>query len=342
MLPLLWRGFRFPSPSVRERAIRNAVTIVFVSRLYFRPTMMRGVKKVLRDLARLGWCGLAHRDEPMSRHTSFKVGGPAELFVEPETVEQAAELARICVGARVRLRVLGGGTNLLVCDAGVAGVVLCTKRLRTESRDGRRLAFGAGVPLARALKRAADSRLAGLEALAGIPGTIGGAVVMNAGGKYGSIGELVKTVTIIDGKHGIKETPGARARFAYRSSGLDDSIVLGCVLECVPGGKEAVLRRASEILREKKATQPLWARSAGCFFKNPAAGPSAGKLIDDAGLKGTRQGGASVSRRHANFIVAGPGSTAADVRALADSVAAAVEARFGVTLEPEVKMWGRM
>ncbi|MDQ7780946.1 MAG: UDP-N-acetylmuramate dehydrogenase [Planctomycetota bacterium] len=302
---------------------------------------MRGTEKVLHSLERLGWSGLARRDEPMARHTSFKVGGPAELFVEPETADQAVELARICAGARVRLRVLGGGTNLLVCDAGVASVVLCTKRLRAESCDGRRLGFAAGVPLARALKKAADSRLGGLETLAGIPGTIGGALVMNAGGKYGAIGELVKTVTILDGKHGIREIPGVAARFAYRSSGIENSLVLGCVLECIRRDKNSILRRASDILREKKASQPLWARSAGCFFKNPPSGPSAGKLIDDAGLKGIRLGGASVSRRHANFIVAGPGSTAADVRALADSVAAEVEARFGVILEPEVRMWGR-
>jgi UDP-N-acetylmuramate--L-alanine ligase/UDP-N-acetylenolpyruvoylglucosamine reductase len=286
--------------------------------------------------------GLSIRDERrLSTYTTFGIGGRAASLLEPATTPALVAAVRRCHARDLPLRFLGGGSNLLVADAGYPGVVIRTRRLNRLARypDTGELVYAeAGVGLARLVRWCALRGLAGTEVLAGIPGNLGGAVAMNAGGRHGEICDLLVTIDTVapDGRRHTRLP--AELGFGYRTARLNGEAVVGATLRLRQTGVEEARGRMREILGAKAASQPLRARSAGCVFQNPAGG-SAGRLIDEAGCKGMRLGGAEVSRRHANFIVNHEGAKASDVLLLAARVRNRVHERFGITLEPELKLW---
>lgn len=288
--------------------------------------------------------------------TWFKVGGNADRLCRPATADVVSAALRTAADAGWPVRVLGDGANLLVLDEGVDGLVIDSARLTSVEMDCATgvVRAGAGVKLFDLINSTVRAGLGGLEVLAGIPACMGGAAMMNAGGKFGSIADAVRAV------EGIKIATGERVRlererigFGYRRSGLAGLVITAVELGLEPGDPQTLRARRNECMAYKKASQPMSAKSAGCCFKNPtlaadldgigAAGTriSAGMLIDRAGCKGVRTGGATVSEEHANFLVTEPGAAAGDVVALMDLVAGRVHDAFGVTLEREVVVWGR-
>lgn len=286
------------------------------------------------------YCGfesLTEQAAPLSKRTTFRIGGPAETLCEPPDEPAFAAAYGAARRAGQPVHVLGGGSNVLVPDEGVRGAVLSTRRLAAApQRQGAQVRALAGVSLGRLITWAAQQGLAGLEALAGIPGTVGGAVRMNAGGRHGCIGEFVRRVWVATDEGGIRERAAADIRWEYRRTDIVRPI-LAVEFELCSDRPEVIVERRCAVFDEKRASQPNDA-SAGCFFKNPP-GDSAGRLIDRAGLKGTRVGAACVSTVHANFIVNLGGATAADVQLLAGAVRDAVRADSAVALETEVRCW---
>lgn len=283
--------------------------------------------------------------------TWFAVGGAADRLARPVSPEQIAG----CVRMEGAVRVLGDGANLLVDDDGIDGLVLDTRRLDRVEIDAARglVRAGAGARLPQLINDTVRAGLGGLEVLAGIPASVGGAVVMNAGGKFGEIAGVVRAVDSIDASGEPVRLERSEIAFAYRSSGLDGLIVTAAEFELTPEDPAAVRDRQKSCMAYKKSTQPLGADSAGCCFKNPTlphdlegiapAGErvGAGLLLDRAGCKGLRVGGAKVSAAHANFIITHPGARAKEVITLMDRAAARVMDRFGVRLEREVVIWER-
>ncbi len=277
-------------------------------------------------------------EEPLAPRTRLGVGGCAEIFAEPPTFEDLRAFVREATAAGLGLRVLGGGTNLLVSDEGVRGAVISLARFNPLRRDGDRVFVGAGVRLQEIVIRSIPWGLSGLHRLAGVPGTVGGAIRMNAGGRYGEIGGFVRSLDVLHPDGGVETIGPDRFGFSYRQGRFPGLCIVGAELELSPGDRFALRAEYDEILCQKRQTQPYHDQSAGCMFKNPT-GASAGQLIDQTGLKGSRIGGASVSRVHANFIVTSAEATAEDVFRLADQVQSEVERRFGVRLEREVQAW---
>lgn len=291
-------------------------------------------------------------DAPIGSMTWYGIGGRADLLIRPHTVEALETLCRRARRSGVPVRVLGSGANLLVADEGVDGIVLrldhdAFRTLQYEpTPDGMLLRAMAGADLARTLMDAARRGLAGLEALAGIPASIGGAVRMNAGGRFGAIGGVVESVACLNRQGDRVVYPASELRFDYRSTNIPDPIIVSATLRLQESDPIALRRRVKEIFEFKKASQPLAEHSAGCSFKNPLdpvteERVSAGRLIDAAGLKGLSIGGAAISRQHANFIVVDPGATAGDVRALMQHVRKRVLEHSGFELEAEVVIWER-
>ena len=276
---------------------------------------------------------------PLASGTTFRIGGPARWLVEPATPDQAAATLRAARECDIPIRLLGGGSNLLVRDAGVDGAVLRLNRLAsmTWGTDGSATVEG-GASLPRLVKEATRRGLSGLEGLTGVPGSVAGALVMNAGGRHGEIGPAVRWVDVLDPDGTPRRLSREEAGFRYRDSDLRGRIVLGARLELAAADPSALASRYDEIMRDKKETQPLGRPNAGCIFKNPA-GEKAGRLIDECGLKGAREGAARVSRKHANFIVNEGRALADDVLSLIDRVRGDVLARRGVTLELEILVW---
>jgi len=271
--------------------------------------------------------------------TWLRLGGPVRWLVAPADVESLAQVLRRCREMDVPCRVLGAGANVLAPDGGFDGVVI-----QLTDREMRRVEFheggataGAGAELIPLCSRSARKGFSGLEPLAGVPATVGGAIRMNAGGRYGQISDVVSAVTLIDRDGRIETVCGEAMRFGYRSSAVGSRIVLSVELSLGPHSPEA-WRRYVEIWNEKKSAQPIKCSSAGCVFKNPS-GVSAGALIDACGLKGASVGGASVSSDHANFVVTTRGATSEDVLRLMDRVREAVARRRGICLEPEIDIW---
>lgn len=319
---------------------------------------------------------------PIGRElTWYRIGGSADLLVEPNSVEALATVVKRCRDSRVPVRVLGSGANLLVDDDGVDGVVL---RLSHEvfashswvhrHRAGRggpgelnrqgdfpsggadALRVMAGEKLERLVQLTAKQGMAGLEKMAGIPASIGGAVRMNAGGRYGSIGDAISAVGTLDLNGNLQTYPAADLRFEYRRSSLIDPVILWAEFRLEPDDPDKVRARVREIFQFKTASQPMSDRSCGCVFKNPphlafdsksglapdALGRvSAGALIDRAGLKGVRSGGAEISPLHANFITVEPQARARDVIALLERAQSSVRDHFGYDLHPELVIWRR-
>lgn len=277
------------------------------------------------------------RDEPLAHHTTYRIGGPARFFLVPGTAEELAAMLAECRSLGLEPRHLGGGSNLLVRDAGVDVVVSLRNFKGFEAKD-LVVEAGAGLNLMALIQRTRDLGLAGLERLVGIPGSVGGALFGNAGGKYGEIGDVVECVTVAGADGRVQLLGRDEVGFAYRRTRLAGKIVLGGRLRLTPGDPEALRAISRSVHQEKEKSQPLAAASAGCTFQNPP-GDKAGRVIEAAGLKGRRVGGALVSQRHANFLVNEGNATARDVLELIDVVRATVKERLGVVLELEIKVW---
>lgn len=280
------------------------------------------------------------QEEPLSRHTSFRVGGPAEIFVKPKTTDEFIEVWN-SVGRENRpIVILGDGTNVLVSDAGLRGVVICTNKMNDiELLEDGRIRAQAGARLSKVAEEAYKAGLTGFEFASGIPGTVGGAVYMNAGAYDHDISEFCESVTLFDNKPIVKT--GMEMGFGYRKSCVQQGniLVLESVFQLKPGNPEEIRAKMNELNSRRKASQPLDMPSAGSTFKRPT-GHFAGKLIQDSGLKGFTIGGAQVSEKHAGFIVNTGVATAQDIYDLIQTVKENVHENFGVWLEPEVKLLG--
>ena len=279
--------------------------------------------------------------EPLAPLTWFRLGGPADYLARPSSAEGLADLVERCRGAGLPWRVLAGGSNVLVRDEGVRGLVLHLESpsFSDVEIDDRRIVAGAAVPLTALISQAARAGLTGLESLTGIPGTVGGAVRGNSGGRQGSIGQHVERVTVLDADGQIRTRGRDDLIFSYRDSNVDDAVILSVELLLEPDDPEAVVRQMRRIWIVKKENQPYGHQSSGCIFRNPTPELSAGALIEQAGLKGKRIGGAEVSDRHANYIVAEPGATVADVLTLIDLARDEVLRQFGYELELQIRIW---
>ncbi|MBP5311613.1 MAG: UDP-N-acetylmuramate dehydrogenase [Clostridia bacterium] len=281
----------------------------------------------------------AKADEPMSLHTSFKIGGPADIFAEPRSTEELVSLLTFLQGVNEPFIVIGNGTNLLVRDEGFRGTVIkIGKGFSDFSVDGLVVKAGAGMTLAALAKRAGDASVSGFEELSGIPGTVGGAVRMNAGAYGVSVSDLLVSVTYFDGEK-LKTISDDEADLSYRHSIFCD-IKNAVIVEAVFEGrcfrpKEEIAAAQAEYNERRRNSQPLDFPSAGSTFKRPASG-YASRLIDECGLKGCRVGGAEVSQKHAGFVINTGGATACDVLALMEKVEATVLEKTGVELEPEI------
>lgn len=275
----------------------------------------------------------------LSPLTTLRVGGPADVCA-PRTIDELRLTLEWCADTATPWRVLGRGSNLLVSDEGVPGIVIQTRALDglRIGEDGEVVA-GAGLRTSVLLGRTRERGLGGLECLVGYPATVGGAARMNAGGKWGCTGDRIEKVRVVGPGGVVRELTAAECRFGYRSSALAEFVVAEVVLR-LPRVEAADYRnRIDAIHKEKAAAQPLHAHSAGCVFKNPK-GRSAGLLVQESGMKGARVGGAEVSTLHGNFIVNTGGATAADVLELIDRVRETVQRRTDVDLELEVEVWG--
>ena len=281
-------------------------------------------------------------NEPMASHTTFRIGGPADYFVMPETVEELANVLKLCKEENTPYFILGNGSNLLVGDKGFRGVVIqLYKNFDGFSVEGTKITAKSGAMLIRVAKEAGKAGLTGLEFASGIPGTIGGAMVMNAGAYGGEMKDVVTSVTVLTKDGDIKTLSGDEMNFRYRGSVVEDEgyIVLEAVMELKEGNLEEIQARMDELSVQRRTKQPIEYPSAGSTFKRPE-GYFAGKLIQDAELRGYQVGGAQVSEKHCGFVINAGGATAADVMQLMQDVSDKVMEQFGVTLEPEVKRIG--
>ncbi|QEH33056.1 UDP-N-acetylenolpyruvoylglucosamine reductase MurB [Aquisphaera giovannonii] len=280
-------------------------------------------------------------DVPMAPHVWFRLGGHARFFAKPRSLDELLTALRRARESSIACRILGGGSNVLVRDEGVDALVIQLESpffsdVKFESNV---ITVGTAVPLTALISQTARAGLAGLEALTGIPGTVGGALRGNAGSRQGSIGQYVRRATVLDAANEVHVRERDDITFADRSSNLDEPVLLSAEFELAPEDPEAVVRRMRRIWIIKKESQPYGHQSSGCIFKNPAPDVSAGALIDQAGMKGARCGGAEVSDRHANFIVAQPGAKSDDVLRLIDQIQQRVWQQFGYDLELQIQVW---
>lgn len=281
-------------------------------------------------------------DEPMSKHTSFRIGGPADLFVTPDDIDELRDVIAACKAAGVPHFVLGCGSDLLVADEGYRGVIVsCTKGLVNVAIDGETMACQAGVPLREASEMACELGLSGLEFACGIPGSVGGACFMNAGAYGGCVADVLESVRCLMPDGTQQSLPVEELALGYRASRVRDEglVVLSATFRLHEGDQDDIRARMDDFTQRRRKKQPLELPSAGSTFKRPE-GHFAGKLISDAGLKGYARGGASVSTKHAGFVVNNGGATAADVHAVIRHVQDEVERQFGVRLEPELRFLG--
>ena len=280
-------------------------------------------------------------DEPLAPLTWFRLGGPAAFLARPRSVSEVSGLLQRSREHGLPVRLLAGGSNILVSDAGFPGLVIHLESPAFSDvtiTDGR-VTAGAAVPLTALISQTARAGLAGLEVLTGIPGTVGGALRGNSGGRQGAIGSFVQRVTVVgeSGEPIVRDREDLR--FDYRSSDLDEPLIVSAEFALEAEDPEAVVRRMRRIWIIKKENQPYGYQSSGCIFKNPTPEVSAGMLIERAGLKGSRVGGVEVSERHANFIVAEPGSKTADVLTLIELIRSKVRQQFGYDLDLQIQVW---
>jgi len=287
-----------------------------------------------------GFEKIVREAEPLAPHTWFHLGGPAEFFAEPNTVEELAALVRRCHDAGVQIRLLGGGSNLLVRDDGIEGLVvrLSTAAFAEISVHGRTVTAGGGAKLGHVVSTVVREGLAGLETLVAIPGTVGGALHGNAGSRGGDVGQWTSRATVMTRAGEVFQRERDELVFSYRQSSLDELAILACQFQLEEDDPQELTKRMQTQWIVKKAAQPLGDKPAGSIFKNPR-GISAGMLIEQAALKGTRVGGAEVSDRNANFIIVSPEATSTDVLKLIELVRSRVAEHLGVELETEIEVW---
>ncbi|HZD19021.1 MAG TPA: UDP-N-acetylmuramate dehydrogenase [Actinomycetota bacterium] len=279
---------------------------------------------------------------PLAPLTSFRIGGPAALYLEPEGDADLAAVAEAVERTAIPVVVLGKGSNILIADGGFPGLVLRLGRgFRWAGRDGDRLTAGGAMPLPALAGVALSHGLSGLEFAIAIPGSLGGAVRMNAGAHGGELASILQTIDVFElGRGARRRLAAADAGLSYRRSGLPgDAVVVGATMSLAPASATTIRARMDEVREWRRRTQPIAEPNCGSVFKNPP-GDHAGRLVDGAGGKGLTVGGATVSAKHANFIVTVEGATAADVVALIAKVQELVEARRGILLEPEVQLIG--
>ena len=279
-------------------------------------------------------------NEPMSRHTSFGIGGPAEIYCRPKSEEDLSGLLRFANSEGIDTLALGNGTNILVKDGGVSGIVI-RPVFETLILEGEILTAGSALSLADLLEFCVENSVAGLEFMAGIPGSVGGAFATNSGAYGHSFGERVVWVRGVDMDGSTVEQSVDSEEFAYRSSDFKGKMVIeGVKISVVKGESDVLRREVSQYFSRRKKSQPIGEKSAGCIFKNPK-GFHAGKLLDSAGLKKKSHGGAEVSEIHANFIINRGGASAKDVLCLIDLAKDAIHEKQGIELELEIAIVGR-
>lgn len=283
-----------------------------------------------------------YRNEPMKRHTTFRIGGPADYYLCPHSAKEIQKVVEICREEKLPYFILGNGSNLLVSDQGYRGVVIQLWKNVSDIRvEGCLIQAKAGASLAKIAAEALEEGLTGMEFAAGIPGTLGGAVVMNAGAYGGEMKDILKEVLVMDQQGRIFTLEKKDLKLGYRTSAVKEKgyIVLAAVLELWPGDREEIRKLMEDLKQKRVEKQPLDLPSAGSTFKRPE-GYFAGKLIMDAGLRGFSVGGAQVSEKHCGFVVNTGGASASDVLTLIREVQKRVREKFGVELETEVKFLG--
>ncbi len=279
-------------------------------------------------------------DYPLAKRTWYGLGGPADYFIRPKTVEQLKEVVRRCGENNIRIYVMGFGSNLLISDDGLRAAVikLEAEQLAQIEFEGEEITAWAGAELSKLVLTCVKKGLSGIEALTGIPGSVGGAVKMNAGGNFGDFGAAVESVTLMDSEGNIFEKSKPELVFDYRRTNITAKFILNARLKLNSADSEQIMRTVKEIWIYKKNNQPLNTKNSGCIFKNPKGG-SAGALIDRAGLKGLQIGGAVVSEKHANFIIAEKGCKSRDVMRLIEAIKQRVKEQFDTELELEIEVW---
>jgi UDP-N-acetylmuramate dehydrogenase len=285
--------------------------------------------------------GTVKSGEPLAPHVWFRLGGPAAYFASPQTLDDLVALLKRCREEGLTFKILAGGSNVLVKDEGVKALVIHLESpfFSDISIKNNVVQAGAAVPLTALISHAARAGLAGLEITTGIPGTVGGALRGNAGTRQGSIGQFVRRATVLDPSDEIQIRDRDDLSFADRDANLDDPLILSAEFELKPEDPDSVVRRMRRIWISKRESQPYGHQSSGFIFKNPTPDVTAGALIDQAGLKGSRVGGAEVSDRHANFIIAHPDSKSSDVLQLIDRIQQRVWQQFGYELELQIQIW---
>jgi len=279
-------------------------------------------------------------DYPLAKRTWYGLGGAADYFIRPKTVEQLKEVVRRCNENNIPIYVMGFGSNLLISDEGLRGAVikLESEQFTKIEFNGEEVTAWAGAELSKLVLTCVEKGLSGIEALTGIPGSVGGAVKMNAGGNFGDLGSVVETVTLMDGEGNAFEKSKPELVFDYRRTNIIAKFILNARLKLNAADSEQIMRTVKENWIYKKNNQPLNTRNSGCIFKNPS-GASAGALIDRAGLKGLQIGGALVSEKHANFIIAEKDCRSRDVMRLIEAIKQRVKEKFDTELELEIEVW---
>lgn len=281
-------------------------------------------------------------EEPLAKHTTFKIGGPADFLVLPDHIEQIVNVVKLCIKEQIPYFVMGNGSNLLVSDSGFKGIIIKLDRdFAKVNISGNKVTAQAGILLSKLAAEVANQSFTGFEFASGIPGTLGGAVTMNAGAYGGEINQVITSATVLDAKGNVKTLNKEELKLGYRTSIIqeDDLIVLESTFEFEPGNKAEIQAYMDDLNERRRDKQPLEYPSAGSTFKRPE-GYFAGKLIMDSGLRGYQVGEAQVSIKHCGFVINTGSATAKEVRTLIAEVIKVVEDKFGVVLEPEVKLLG--
>ena len=303
---------------------------------------MSDLTSLQQELAGRKLCCELKYNEPMSKHTSFRIGGGAEVMAFPKNSDALSEILQTASNLSAEVAILGAGTNVLAPDEGISGIVICLKDCLDgmEQLPDDRIKVMAGVTMTRAAVFAANLGLSGMEFAHGIPGTVGGGVYMNAGAYGGEICQICESAEVMDRSGSLHTLTGEEMQFSYRHSVLENSgdIVISAIFRLDPKPAEEIKARMKELMGKRSASQPLDLPSAGSAFKRPVGGYAAA-LIEQAGLKGFAVGGAAVSTKHAGFAVNLGGATAADVRSLLAQVSDIVYEKSGIRLEPEVRIW---
>ena len=300
------------------------------------------MKQAAERLKQAVGAGIFLTDEPMSRHTTFRTGGPADIYIEPSGVEELKQVLDICREENVAYTIIGNGSNLLVGDGGYRGVLISFgKPFAQVTIEGAQVRTGAGALLSAVAKQVLNASLTGFEFAAEIPGTIGGAVVMNAGAYGGELCQVLREATVLTPEGEVKTLPAEELELGYRTSCVQKNgyIVLEAVLQLQPGNADDIRAVMDALASKRREKQPLEYPSAGSTFKRPE-GHFAGRLIQDAGLRGFRVGGAQVSEKHCGFVINRDHATSADILSLCRQVQEKVKAQSGVELELEVKLLG--